>query len=68
MREVVPAHADGVAAPDDGPTVDAEATLRIGLSTLFASGAPAVQVTDGGRVLGTVTLEALQDAVVRSTS
>jgi osmoprotectant transport system ATP-binding protein len=73
MRELVPGGTDGVSAasasvPDDAPAVDADATLRIGLSTLFASGASAVRVTDGGRVLGTVTLETMQDAVVRSGS
>ncbi|NMO92436.1 ABC transporter ATP-binding protein [Actinomycetospora sp. TBRC 11914] len=71
MREVV-AGGDGAsngASPyADAPSVDADATLRIGLSTLFASGAPAVQVTDGGRLLGTVTLDQLQDAVAGSSS
>ena len=67
MREVV---SDGAHAsvPDDAPAVDAEASLRIGLSTLFASGASSVRVTDGARVLGSVTLDQLQDAVVRTTS
>jgi osmoprotectant transport system ATP-binding protein len=67
MREVVTDGADA-SVPDDAPAVDAEASLRIGLSTLFASGASAVRVTDNGRVMGTVTLDQLQDAVVRSSS
>ena len=68
MREVV--RTNGSAAPlsDGAPSVDADATLRIGLSTLFASGAAAVGVTDGGRLLGTVTLDQLQDAVAGSPS
>jgi osmoprotectant transport system ATP-binding protein len=69
MREVVGGHGasmNGAAA--DAPSVDADATLRIGLSTLFSSGAPAVRVTDGDRLLGTVTLDQLQDAVAGSTS
>ena len=70
MREVVDDDAGAAAAslPDDAPIVDADASLRIGLSTLFASGAPAVRVTEGDRVLGAVTIEALQDAVARSTA
>jgi osmoprotectant transport system ATP-binding protein len=67
MREIVRNGADA-SVSDDAPAVDAEASLRIGLSTLFASGAPALRVTDGGRALGTVTLDQLQEAVVRSTS
>jgi osmoprotectant transport system ATP-binding protein len=67
MREVVNG-ASGPGVPDDAPAVDADATLRIGLSTLFASGAAAVRVTDGDQLLGTVTLDELQDAVVRSPS
>ncbi|WP_433803173.1 ABC transporter ATP-binding protein [Actinomycetospora sp. CA-084318] len=54
--------------PDDGegPSVDADASLRIGLSTLFAAGTDSVRVTDGDRVLGRVTLAELQGAVTRS--
>ncbi len=53
-------------APADAPTVKASATLRTGLSILFASGSRILKVThedDSATVLGTVTIEQLQDAV-----
>jgi osmoprotectant transport system ATP-binding protein len=61
MREIVAP--DGLPDEGTGPSVDADASLRIGLSTLFAAGADSVRVTDGDRVLGRVSLAQLQGAV-----
>ncbi|MGH3438721.1 MAG: ABC transporter ATP-binding protein [Sciscionella sp.] len=50
--------------PAGAPTVTADATLRTGLSVLFAESAGVLGVTDGdGNTLGTVTLDQLRDAV-----
>ncbi|WP_018331283.1 ABC transporter ATP-binding protein [Actinomycetospora chiangmaiensis] len=65
MREIVAP--DGLPDDGSGPSVDADASLRIGLSTLFAAGTDSVRVTDGDRVLGRVSLAQLQGAVSGST-
>ena len=66
MRDLVKVSGENHQAPAEAPTVKGSATLRTGLSVLFASGSRILKVThedDGATVLGTVTLDQLQDAV-----
>jgi osmoprotectant transport system ATP-binding protein len=73
MRDLVPdgasvAPADqprgGRSIPDGAPTVSAEETLRVGLSVLFATGAPVLGITErDGTPLCSVTLDELREAV-----
>ncbi|MDN5920243.1 MAG: ABC transporter ATP-binding protein [Pseudonocardia sp.] len=63
MRDVV-RESDNQVSPPGAPTVKGDATLRVGLSVLFSSGSPVLQVTDDdGEQIGTATLDQLQDAV-----
>jgi osmoprotectant transport system ATP-binding protein len=65
MRDLVEV-AEDVQAPEDAPTVKGNATLRVGLSVLFASGSRVCTVVheeDAATVIGHVTLDQLQDAV-----
>jgi osmoprotectant transport system ATP-binding protein len=60
MRDLV----RGRAIPEGAPTVNADATLRVGLSVLFASGAPELGITESdGSPLCSVTLDELRAAV-----
>jgi osmoprotectant transport system ATP-binding protein len=66
MRDLVKVTTDDVQAPSDAPTVKGNATLRVGLSVLFASGSRVCTVVheeDAATVIGHITLDQLQDAV-----
>jgi osmoprotectant transport system ATP-binding protein len=59
MRDLV----RGRPIPDGAPTVSADVSLRVGLSVLFATGAPELGITEpDGTPLCTVTLEELRAA------
>jgi osmoprotectant transport system ATP-binding protein len=49
-------------APDTGPALAPDQSLREALSLLLASGASSLAVVDGGTVVGTITLEKLRGA------
>ena len=76
MRDLVPGGASTRAAehphggrpiPEGAPTVSAEETLRVGLSVLFATGAPVLGITErDGSPLCAVTLDELREAVTAS--
>lgn len=58
------ANNSGKRAPDGAPVVTPDTSLRVGLSLLFTSGAPAVAVvSDDGQPLGSVSLQEFQTAV-----
>ena len=71
MRDLVKVTPTTCRPPSDAPSVKGNATLRIGLSVLFASGSRVCTSShedDGATVIGTVTLDQLQDAVYETAA